>query len=401
MNSWNKIGDTPDYSVRQEPAADVVFTVEHIDVARLEQMWTDLERRADINFFLSWGWIGTWIEQAGLPDFVLVGRANDQLVCLGLLRKKVQWRHGFVRSRMLFLNQTGVPDQDVIQIEYNGFLCDRRFAHVGPEAIAAGRRSDVIGSFDEFHIGGVTEGRYEEARHLGWNAHVHSLKGTAFVDLRELRENGEEYLASLSSNTRYQIKRAIKIYESRGPLRLEPARTTEEALAFFDELGVLHQATWERRGSGGGAWRYPFLVEFHRKLISKVFSTGGVDIVKISCGGRPVGYIHCLVHKGWIGSYLSGFAYEEDNKVKPGLVSFYLYIQHKLKTDGELFDFMAGDHRYKTSLGKPGPNLYWFRIQEWRPQLVIEQGLRYVKRKIAAMRAVAPTWLIASMTMIA
>jgi hypothetical protein len=87
-----------------------------------------------------------------------------------------------------------------------------------------------------------------------------------------------------------------------------------------------------------------------------------------------------------LGSYLSGFAYEADNKVKPGLVSFYLYIEQKMKSGWKVLDFLAGDHRYKTSLGQPGPNMYWFRAQERRPQLMLEDALRRVKRRLQALR---------------
>jgi CelD/BcsL family acetyltransferase involved in cellulose biosynthesis len=121
-------------------------------------------------------------------------------------------------------------------------------------------------------------------------------------------------------------------------------------------------------------------------VIETSFAEGGIEIVRVSCGDTPIGYIHCLVRSGWIGSYLSGFAYEGDNKVKPGLVSFYLYIEHKLKTGGEVFDFLAGDHRYKMSMGKPGPNIYWFLVQERRLQFMLEDGLRWVKQRLEKLR---------------
>jgi hypothetical protein len=160
----------------------------------------------------------------------------------------------------------------------------------------------------------------------------------------------------------------------------------EEALAFFEAMGVLHEAAWRGKGDDGGAWRFPFLVAFHRRLIERCFAGGGVEIVRVSCGGEAIGYIHCLVRGGWIGSYLSGFAYEADNKVKPGLVSFAMYIQHRLEIGGDVFDFLAGDHRYKTSLGTPGQRLYWFRVQEKRPQFLAERGLRWVKQKVEQVR---------------
>jgi CelD/BcsL family acetyltransferase involved in cellulose biosynthesis len=365
----------------------VTFTLERPDRAALEAQWRSLEARADVTFFLAWDWIGGWVDEAGMPDVVLAGRAGGELVCLGLLRRSVDKRHGFVRSRTLHLHATGCEDQDVIFIEYNAFLADRRFDPLEAEAIAFLRsRKAEIGRFDEISFGGLAEPRFRAICDAGFRTHVHAEKSTAYVDLKALRNGGRDYLETLSANTRQQIRRAVRIYEGRGALRLDPARSVEEALDFFEAMGVLHEAGWRGKGATGGAWRFPFLVAFHRRLIETCFASGGIEIVRISCGGEAIGYIHCLVRGGWIGSYLSGFAYEADNKVKPGLVSFALYIQHRLELGGEVFDFLAGDHRYKTSLGTPGPRMYWFRVQERRPQLLLERALRQVKQWLARRR---------------
>lgn len=364
----------------------VSFALEHPDGDELRRLWTDLERRADITFYLSWHWIGAWVAEAGPPDFVLVGRAGGEVVCLGLLRKAVLWRHGVIRSRTLLLHQTGKEEEDIVFIEYNRFLADRRCGDLGPAAVSwlrANRRA--LGGFDEIDLGGVTDEDVRALRKAGCRIHVHAHKSTAFIDLKSIRASGADYLATISSNTRYQIRRALKIYEARGPLELQSARTVEEAIAFFEAMGVLHEAAWRQKGEGG-AWRFPFLVRFHRRLIETAFAEGGVEIVRVSCGGEAIGYIHCLVRGGWIGSYLSGFAYEADNKVKPGLVSFYLYIEEKLKNGGEVFDFLAGDHRYKTSLGERGPDMFWLRIQERRPQFLLEDALRGAKRGLERLR---------------
>lgn len=361
----------------------VTFSLERPDRTALQTLWQELEARADINFYLSWAWIGAWIDEAGMPDLVLVGRAGGEAVSAGLLRRGFQRRHGFVRSRTLYLHETGDEEKDVIFIEYNGLLTDRRFGRLEPQALAFLKE---VGGFDEVQLGGITEDGYRAVRAAGYRTHVLARKTTAFVDLKAIRAAGGDYLATISSNTRYQIRRALKIYEARGPLTLEPARSVEEALTFFDAMGVLHERAWRQKGEGG-AWRFPFLLAFHRRLIETGLPEGGIEIVRISCGETPIGYIHCLVRDGWFGSYLSGFAYETDNKVKPGLVSFYLYIEEKLKTDGEVIDFLAGDHRYKTSLGQPGPAMYWFRVQERRPQLMLEDALRWVKQRMEALRA--------------
>lgn len=365
--------------MRTAPSSGAVtFTLASFDAAALPAQWQALEARADATFYLSWGWIGAWVAEAGAPDHVLVGRAVGEIVCLGLLRRRRLTRHGFVRSRAILLHETGAEDEDVIFIEHNGFLTDRRFGHLEPQAIGYLRKE--LGDFDELHFGGFLEDKFEAVRAAGFATYVHSLKTTAQLDLDAIR--GGSYLETLSSNTRYQIRRAVKLYEARGSLEVQPARSMDEALAFFEAMGALHERAWRGRGEAGGAWRYPFLVAMQRRIIRDSFASGGVSLVRVSCGGEAIGYIHCLVKDGWIGSYLSGFAYEEDNKVRPGLVSFYLYIEHLLKGDARVFDFLAGDHRYKTSLGQPGPLMYWFRVQERRPQFVVEDALRWVKQGV-------------------
>jgi CelD/BcsL family acetyltransferase involved in cellulose biosynthesis len=362
-------------------AGAIAFALERLAPDEIAPLWRALEDRADVTFYLSWEWIGTWLAEAGRPDFVLVGRSGGEIVCLGLLRKAVQRRHGFVRSETLCLHETGDEQKDVIFIEYNAFLADRRFDPVDFEAIAFLRgQAAAIGGLDEIQLGGFTERRYA-ALAARERTHVHALKTTAQVDLAALRASGGDYLATLSANTRQQIRRAIRLYETRGPLSLRAAGTIEEAQAWFEEMGILHERAWRAKGEGG-AWRFPFLLAFHRRLIETAFPTGGIEIVRIACGDAPIGYIHCLVRGGWIGSYLSGFAYEADNKAKPGLVSFALYIQEKLKSDAQVFDFLAGDHRYKMSLGRRGADMYWFAVQEKRWQLRLEDALRRVKQKV-------------------
>jgi len=364
--------------------APVAFSLEHPDPAALQHLWTDLVRRADLTFFISWQWIGSWVAEAGPPDAVLVGRADGEVVCLGLLRRGTEWRHGFVRSRTLYLHQTGCQDEDIIYTEYNGFLTDRRFGSLLIPAIDWLRRN---GGIDEIDLGGIVAADHAALEQAGHATLVTAHKSTAFVDLKRIRDTGADYLAEVSSNTRYQIRRAIKAYEERGALSLMAARNVSEALAFFDAMGVLHERGWQRRGSAGGAWRYPFLVRFHKSVIERSFAAGGIDMVRIACGNDDVGYIYCLNQGGWIGSYLSGFAYEDDNKIKPGLVCHYLYIEHRLKTGGDVLDFLAGDHRYKTSLGVPGTDMLWVKVQQRRPLLMLERELRRLKQRLEQRRA--------------
>ena len=53
-------------------------------------------------------------------------------------------------------------------------------------------------------------------------------------------------------------------------------------------------------------------------------------MLRITAGGRIIGYLYNFVHAGHVYNYQSGFAYEDDPVVKPGFVSHYLAIEHYL-----------------------------------------------------------------------
>ena len=65
-------------------ASSVTFTLELVsELSVLGAMWRELENRADVSFFQSWNWIGSWLEEAGIKPWVLVGRASERIVAIG------------------------------------------------------------------------------------------------------------------------------------------------------------------------------------------------------------------------------------------------------------------------------------------------------------------------------
>ena len=186
--------------------------------------------------------------------------------------------------------------------------------------------------------------------------------GSARVDLAAVRASGRPYVATLGPNTRSQIRRACRLYDERGGLRLDAAQDVDEALAYFAAAGPLHQARWEARGKPG-AFASPHYVDFHQRLIRAAWSSGAVDLLRVSAGDEPIGYLYNFVHRGTVYFYLSALRYEADNRLKPGLVTHALAIQHYVDRGLATYDFMAGASRYKASLGQPGPAILHLRLE--------------------------------------
>ena len=137
----------------------------------------------------------------------------------------------------------------------------------------------------------------------------------------------------------------------------------------------------------------PFFERFHRALITDLFAAEQVQLLRICAGGRPIGYLYNLVQGGRVHNYQSGFAYGPDARLKPGLVSHALAVEHNLARGASCYDFMAGDSRYKRSLATGTDHLVWLVVQRSRLKFRLEHALRAMRncaRRNCARGALAP-----------
>ena len=340
----------------------------------LPALWRDLEVRADGSFFLSWNWIGPWLALSGATPLLLMVRHGQNIVGLALLQPARLRRHVLVRPRALLLHQTGDPARDGITIEYNGILAERRCADAVAQAALAYLVREA--RCDELHLAGVSEPFATQARRSGLGVWTRARAPSWRVDLEALRRSGRPYLASIGANTRYQIRRAMRLYERRGALAAVPARSVAEAMAFFADLKALHQRYWQSRGAPGSF--SPFFEQFHRALVTEGVEKGSVELVRIAAGDEAIGYLYNFVHRGHVYNYQTGFAYDADARLKPGLVSHTLCIERHLAGGAQIYDFLAGDHRYKRNLGSAGPQMLDLVLQRASPVLAAERALRRI-----------------------
>ncbi len=350
----------------------------------LAAMWQNLEARADGSFFLSWAWISTWLATIDCVPHLVIARLDGEVVGLGLVHARMKIRHRVLPVWTLLLHQTGDDEQDVITIEYNDFLTDRRHRKRVREAclrflIDHGE----IGSrkIGEVLLGGLEGARRADIEALGRPVHERALAGSAYVDLRALRGSKKAFLDMLKASTARRIRRSIALYQERGSLELKVAGDVVEAIDFFERCGELHQARWTARGRPG-AFAYPFYTAFHRRLITTALPLGTVELMQISAAGEPIGYLYNFLDRGSVRYYFSGFRFEPDNRLKPGLVSHALCIEHHRKRGMDVYDFMGGDQRYKQELGQPGPDIICLAVQRPNWMLAAERPLRRLKQAI-------------------
>lgn len=354
-----------------------VKEIENID--DFKEQWISLERTTKSSFFLSWGWIGNWLKILP-PDprpQMLILKHDNLIVGLAVLIKQKVYRKKIFLSNTISLNDCGLHGFNMV-IEHNGILIRPSYEGSVTEAFIDYIYNYLPG-WDELFINGIDETNYLCNKNLYSNKALRIYKReksvARYVDLTLIRTNKQNYLATLSKNTRYQIKRAMRNLQQFGDIQLVKARSIDEAIEFFSELGILHQQYWKAKGQPG-SFHNPVWRKFHHSVIKTCFASGNVQILKIIAGDKIIGYLYNLVNNKDVCMLQSGINYEFNNNIHPGYICHYLAIEYNLDNGMSKYDFLAGDSQYKKSLAKQVSNLGWIVIQKKHLRFKIERLLR-------------------------
>ena len=355
------------------------------DFAALEKKWIELQSRAECSFFQSWGWVSSWI--GALPPRLrpqaLEVRLDDRVVGLALLGNQKIWRYGVVPSNALFVTETGSRQFDCLTVEHNGFLVESGLSKaVLLEGISGLTKLRL--PWDELFLSGIVQDGLADYLESAQRAQLRTLikleKPYYYVDCDMIRQSGGDYLGQLGRNTRSQIRRAARAYEERGPIGFHVAETLERAQTCFENLRSLHQQYWIAQGMPG-AFGSEFALDFHHKMIRNRFPQGEIQLAEISTGSTPIGYLYNYVFNGVVYNYQSAFHYNDDARLKPGLVSHCRAVQYNIDAGMKTYDLLMGTQRFKQNLSTHEGKMAWLVLQKPRIRFRLEQvALRWRRR---------------------
>ncbi|HZF26859.1 MAG TPA: GNAT family N-acetyltransferase [Steroidobacteraceae bacterium] len=359
------------------------------DSRALEHRWMLLQERGEHSYFQSWGWIGTWLECVAPRTSIRLLQAGDDanpraLALIGTGTGK----RPFIRSRQLRVTETGLSDVDALTIEHNGLLLggDGQEASALNAALRA-LRADP--KWDEIVISALASERvelYERcAREQGLTARRMLEVPHFTIDLEAVRRSREGFLELLSSNSRAQVRRAVRGLESSGPIHVTRARDLKETLEFFDRLAAIHQAYWQQRGQPG-AFHSDFARAFHHRLISTRYPTGEIDLLRVSAGPGDVAYLYNFVYRGRALNYQSGIVYTGAAKEKPGLVAHCAVVAELAARGLQTYDLLMGSQQYKRTLGTDRGLMVWLHLQRPRLRFWLEHNARAIRDRARALK---------------
>ena len=354
------------------------------DWPQIAQIWSELHKDSPhSSFYLSPDWISAWLEIFGQllqPQFLLF-KAEDLTVGACLLVQAQEPRGPF-KVKRVYLNTVGGSPEDRTLMEFNGILCLAGWE----EEIAAALGSHLEQfDWDEFVVEGILPGpvlsSIQSRSFPGLAQRTVEVMPSYYVNLDELRESRSSYESSLSSNTREQIRRSLRLYAKMGEVRVDVASNLATAESYFEEMCRLHQATWTKRGEDG-AFAPGRRLEFHRELIRRAFPNGGIQMVRVAAGGETIGILYNFVQSGKVYFFQSGFQYRPEKHLKPGLVTHLCAVRFCLEAGFSEYDFLAADAQYKRSLAKDSRSMAWVVFARPRTKLRFIEALRACKRRV-------------------
>jgi hypothetical protein len=95
--------------------------------------------------------------------------------------------------------------------------------------------------------------------------------------------------------------------------------------------------------------------------------------------------VYNFVHDGRVLNYQSGFLYESDGRLKPGLVSHVLAIEDSIARGERGYDFLAGGAGHKSRLANREHAMKWIAIGRDSSERRIEAKLRGAKRMLGTI----------------
>lgn len=350
------------------------------DLDAVRKIWTNLNRGH--SYFLSWGWIENWI--AHLPDGVRLHFAfrkkNETPVMAFFFGEKKTGLKMIIRSRCYYLNATGHVLPDSLCLEYNAFACAKPLEYDLKEVL-----DHIPGKWEEIYLPALNVNLFPGNRLKAelispYQLHIEREESSPFVDLEKIRSKGD-YFSLLSANTRAQVRRTYRFAVSRGQITTTVAADVDSALEIYDQMVALHQKTWINRGEPG-AFSSKFFYNFHRDLVKKRFVAGEIQLIRVSLGGVVLGCLYNFVMDGHVFYYQGGVNYETDPQIKPGIICHVEAIHYNAARGRQVYDFLGGSSRYKSSLSTDKNRMIWAKIRKKRFKFSLEERLRLIKQQV-------------------
>jgi len=295
--------------------------------------------------FLSWAWVGAWLDTLGRDADLEIVSARDPLDgnLLGVAPFFVQeHRRAGIGYRTLRVVGNGPAAPDHLDMPV---LADRvdEIAPLLWEAVDRNRRWDVVDLDGVSATGALAR---TILRRTGDRDEVEPIP----CPYLPLDGGWEAVQARMSRGHRNNIERYRRKLDAEADGVSERLVVSERDLELtMSRLADMHQAVRSDHGERG-AFADAQVVAFHREVARRMLAAGRLRLWRLDVGGRTIAAIHCFRYADTVAFYTTGFD-AAWSSYGPGRRIMATAIRGAIDDGATEFDFLRGDESYKGSWG--------------------------------------------------
>jgi len=319
------------------------------DFRNLKEEWAALlsSSSAD-NFFLTWEWIFHWWESyRESKELFLLTLKDSRGRLQGLApfyRREVKIKR-LVFREVLFLGSGESPYPDHLDI-----IAARGREERVAEAVAVylkreKKRWDILRVINTDQDNSCLNLMLAGLRCFPFSNRILENEQAYLV---ELPASWEDYLASLSRNSRRNLIKRRRRFEKKGMVTRVCVKEPDRLGESLERLAAMHQSRMgEKNISGKFSDRRHR--GFHGKLAADLLEKGRLNLCFLMLGGKAVAVRYGFIHGETLYDYQSGYL-PEHGKDDVGNVLLGYMIEDAIERGLRKFDFLSGDYPFKRSL---------------------------------------------------
>lgn len=321
------------------------IVTESEDFVRLRDEWNLLLSRSQSNtLFLTWEWLSNWWKIFGQNRalWILLVRRNARLVgiapfCLDAVR--------FLK--FLPAREVEFLGCDSVGSDYLDFIVEAGYEGAVMEAICDFLHSRRA-TWDLIRLTSLPSSSKNlshlkhHGRARGFCLHVRDHTLSPYISLPE---TWDAFLASLSKNMRYNVKRRRRQLSRDYNAEFYVLRDKAELPQAVDDFSRLNRMRMITK-QHDAAFLSENFSDFHRTIMPILFDKGFLTLCFIKINHVPISGLYVFSYNRTYLYYQAGFD-PHWYRLSPGLVLFSYCIENAIAEGMKEFDFLQGEEEYK------------------------------------------------------
>jgi CelD/BcsL family acetyltransferase involved in cellulose biosynthesis len=343
-----------------ESEIDVRQIQDTVSFKNLKQQWEQLLALSPTqSTFLTWEWLFSWWKVYGDNKYLWLITAWRGAELIGIAPLMLETRNTFIRV----LTNIGTPQSDISGFIYGAGDKDAVKA-IFQYLIHNKKHWDIL-EFNEFPHTWAEQHEFNHrfTKNSFWileNRNQHF-----YIQLDN--DDWEKYSEKLARKFRYNLRRALKLAEAIGPVKLNQYRGAEVSWEIFKTIVKINRyANYPR------IYNSPSERALIKELVEQMASNQNYfEVYILSINNKPVAYEYGFVYQGRFEDWRSGFDTRLPPNVSIGKVLAMKVVQTCIAHKYTEIDFLRGDESYK---------------QEWTPSSRKFTKIRiFNRRKLTAI----------------